>query len=83
LSGPRSRLLAVDEREVRRQLADAHFLIPIQREYTDDARVRFAGAELQGKSPLELLALYFERQSTVSAERREQLLARARALMTE
>ena len=83
LSGPRSRLLAVDEREVRRQLADAHFLIPIQREYTDDARVRFAGAELQGKSPLELLALYFERQSTVTAERREQLLARARALMTE
>jgi exonuclease SbcD len=83
LSGPRSRLLAVDEREVRRQLADAHFLIPIQREYTDDARVRFAGAELQGKSPLELLALYFERQSAVTAERREQLLARARALMTE
>jgi len=83
LSGPRSRLLAIDEREVRRQLADAHFLTPIQREYTDDARVRFAGAELQGRTPLELLALYFERQNSITAERREQLLARARALMAE
>lgn len=83
LSGPRSRVQAIDEREVRRQLAGAHFLTPIQREYTDEIRQRVAGAELQGKTPLELLALYFERQSTVSAERREQLLARARALMTE
>jgi exonuclease SbcD len=82
LSGPRARLQAIDEREVRRQLASAHFLIPIQREYTDEARVRFAGAELQGKSPLELVALYFERQN-VAAERREQLLARALALMAE
>lgn len=83
LSGPRSRIQAVDEREVRRQLAEAHFLVPIQREYTDETRQRFAGAELQGKSPLELLALYFERQTGISAERREQLLARARDLMTE
>ncbi len=83
LSGPRSRIQAVDEREVRRQLAEAHFLVPIQREYTDETRQRFAGAELQGKSPLELLSLYFERQTGVSAERREQLLARARDLMTE
>ena len=83
LSGPRSRLLAIDEREVRRQLADAHFVTPIQREFTDDARIRFAGADLQGKTPIDLLGLYFERQSTVSPERREQLLARARALMTE
>ena len=49
----------------------------------DEIRQRFAGAELQGKSPLELLSLYFERQAGVSAERREQLLARAQALMTE
>ncbi|HZO27748.1 MAG TPA: exonuclease SbcCD subunit D [Chloroflexota bacterium] len=83
LSGPRSRVQAIDEREVRRQLAGAHFLTPIQREYTDEIRQRVAGAELQGKTPLELLALYFERQSTVSAERRELLLARARDLMEE
>ena len=83
LVGPRARLLAIDEREIRRQLADAHFLTPIQREYTDEARIRFAGSDIQGKSPLELLGLYFERQSTVTAERREQLLARARALMSE
>ena len=83
LSGPRARIQAIDEREVRRELAGAHFLTPIQREYTDEIRQRFAGAELQGKSPLELLGLYFERQAAVSAERREQLLARARALMSE
>jgi exonuclease SbcD len=83
LVGPRSRLLAIDEREVRRQLAEAHFLTPIQRDFTDEARIRFAGADIQGKTPLELLGIYFERQATVSSERREQLLARARALMAE
>jgi DNA repair protein SbcD/Mre11 len=83
LAGPRARIQALDERELRRQLADAHFIIPIQREYTDEARVRIAGAELQGRSPLELLSLYFERQQSVNTERREQLLARARALMSE
>jgi exonuclease SbcD len=83
LEGPRSRLQAVDEREVRKHLADAHYLIPIQREYTDDARVRLLGSELQGRSPIELLSLYFERQGNVTPERLEQLLARARALMSE
>ena len=83
LAGPRSRLQALDERELRRQLADAHFVIPIQREFTDEARVRIAGADLQGRTPLELLSLYFERQQSVNTERREQLLARARALMSE
>ena len=58
-------------------------MTPIQREYTDEIRQRFAGAELQGKSPLELLGIYFERQVGVSAERRELLLARARELMGE
>jgi exonuclease SbcD len=82
LSGPRARIQAIDEREVRRQLASAHFLTPIQREYTDEARIRLAGADLQGRTPLEMVALYFERQN-VAAERREQLLARARALMGE
>ena len=82
LSGPRARLQAIDEREVRRELASAHFLTPIQRDYTDEARARVLGSELQGKSPLDLVALYFERQN-VGAERRDQLLARARALMTE
>jgi len=82
LSGPRARLQTIDEREVRRQLASAHFLTPIQRDYTDEARVRLAGADLQGRTPLEMVALYFERQN-VATERREQLLARARALMGE
>jgi exonuclease SbcD len=82
LSGPRARIQAIDEREVRRQLASAHYLIPIQREFTDEARVRLAGADLQGRTPLELVALYFERQN-VAAERREQLLARARGLMAD
>jgi len=82
LSGPRARIQAIDEREVRNELAKAHFLTPIQREYTDEARIRLAGADLQGKTPLEMVSLYFERQN-VAAERREQLLARARALMSE
>ena len=83
LKGPRARLQAIDEREVHRHLASAHYLTPIQREYTDDPRTRLLGAELQGRSPLELLGLYFERQSSISPERRELLLARARALMSE
>jgi DNA repair protein SbcD/Mre11 len=82
LSGPRSRIQAIDEREVRRQLAGAHFLTPIQREYTDQVRQRFLGADLQGKTPIDLLALYFERQN-VADERRQQLLARASDLMAE
>jgi DNA repair protein SbcD/Mre11 len=82
LSGPRSRIQTIDEREVRRQLASAHFLTAIQREYTDEIRQRFLGADLQGKAPIDLLALYFERQN-VADERRQQLLARARDLMAE
>jgi DNA repair protein SbcD/Mre11 len=82
LSGPRSRIQTIDEREVRRQLAGAHFLTPIQREYTDQIRQRFLGADLQGKTPIDLLAIYFERQN-VADERRQQLLARARDLMAE
>src|SRR4051812_19758060 len=82
LSGPRARIQAIDEREVRHELEAAHFLTPIQREYTDEARVRLAGQDIQGKTPLEMVSLYFERQN-VAAERREQLLARARGLMAE
>jgi exonuclease SbcD len=80
LAGPRARLHAIDEREIRRQLAGAHVVTPIQREYTDEARVRVAGADLQGRTPIELLGLYFERQN-VAPERREQLLGRASLLM--
>ncbi|MCC6177111.1 MAG: exonuclease SbcCD subunit D [Chloroflexi bacterium] len=83
LVGPRSRLQAIDEREVRKHLTGAEYVTPIQRELTDEARVRLLGADLTGKSPLELLGLYFERQQTVSPERREQLLAYARGLLTE
>jgi exonuclease SbcD len=83
LAGTRAQLGAIDERELRRHLADAHFVIPIQREFTDEVRQRFAGADVQGRTPLELLSLYFERQSTtINTDRREQLLARARALMS-
>ena len=82
LRGPRARLQAVDEREVRRQLADAHFLTPIQREYTDEARIRIAGADVRGRTPLEMVSLYFEQQN-VPADRRDLLLARARTLMDE
>ena len=43
----------------------------------------FCRTDIFDVETIERLALYFERQSTVSAERREELLARARALMSD
>ncbi len=82
LVGPRARLQQVDEREVRTQLREAEYLAPIQRELTDEARVRLAGQDVAGRSPLDLLGLYFQ-QKQVPDDRREQLVALARTLMAE
>lgn len=80
--GTRAGLQAVNEHEVRAHLREVSFLTPFQREYTDEARATGLGADLQGRTPLDILDLYFERKS-VAPERRQQLLARARDLMTD
>lgn len=82
LVGSRARLQQIDEREIRTQLRDADFLAPIQRELTDEARVRLAGQDIAGRTPLDLLGLYFQ-QKQVPEDRREQLVALARNLITE
>ena len=80
--GPRARLQAVNENEVRAHLREAYFLTPFQREYTDEVRVPLLGGDLQGRTPLDLLGVYFE-QKAIPPERRAQLLAHARALMDQ
>ncbi|HYU17344.1 MAG TPA: exonuclease SbcCD subunit D [Chloroflexota bacterium] len=82
LVGPRAKVEAVNEKEVRAQLREAYYLLPFQREYTDKQRPVSLGEDLQGRTPLDILDLYFERRS-VKPERRQQLLACARELMAD
>ncbi|MFN8525377.1 MAG: exonuclease SbcCD subunit D [Chloroflexota bacterium] len=82
LVGPRSRLQTVDEREVRRALAEAEFVVPFQREYTDTARVPLLGNTVEGRTPLQLLETFLERKGELPADRRAALLAKANELMT-
>jgi exonuclease SbcD len=72
----------MDEAEIRGQLREAHYLLPIQKELTDSARERAGGRDLQGKGPLELLELYLEGQNT-ALDRRQALAALARGLLDE
>lgn len=78
--GTRAKLQAVNEREIRTHLSEAYYLTPLQRHYTDEVRVLMAGEDLQGRTPLDILDIYFERKS-VKPERRQQLLAAARDLI--
>ena len=78
--GTRAGLQAVNEKEVRAHLREASFLTPFQRQYTDEVRVKLVGDDLQGRSPLDILDVYFEKKS-ITPERRQLLLARARDLM--
>jgi hypothetical protein len=43
--------------------------------------VPLAGGDLRGRTPLDILDLYFQQRKSISPERRVQLLARARDLM--
>jgi exonuclease SbcD len=72
----------LDEREIRDQLREAHFLLPFQIDYLDADRQRLSGEELQGKTPLELLDLYWEGKG-VATERRATLARYARQFMEE
>jgi exonuclease SbcD len=79
--GTRARLRSVNDQEVRAQLREAYYLTPFQREHTDEERVPLAGGDLRGRTPLDILDLYFQQRKSISPERRVQLLARARDLM--
>jgi exonuclease SbcD len=72
----------MDEAEIRGQLREAHYLLPIQKELTDTVRERAGGRDLQGKGPLELLELYLEGQNT-APDRRKALTDLARGLLDE
>jgi exonuclease SbcD len=80
MAGTRAAIQAINERELRTHLREAFYVTPFQRQYTDDARVLLRGEDFQGRTPLDILDLYFERNN-VRPERRELLLARARSLM--
>jgi exonuclease SbcD len=70
----------LDENEIRSQLKEAYFLLPLQKEFLDHERERATGRDFQGKTPLELLQIYFEGKD-IAGDRRETLLQRASALM--
>ena len=79
--GPRAKLQQVNDSQVRAHLREAYYLTPVQREYTDEARTPIMGSDLQGRTPLDILDLYFQQRKTITDERRQDLLARARTLM--
>jgi exonuclease SbcD len=70
--------------DIRKQLAGAYFVAPIERNTGQRPRSRWgaAAAAIQRASPLEALALYLEHQK-VDAGRRETLLRYARSLMSD
>lgn len=72
----------LNEDEIRGQLKEAYYLLPFQKEFTDQARERAIGRDFQGKTPLELLQIYLEGKD-VPADRRETLLRHARELLQE
>jgi exonuclease SbcD len=78
----RAAALQLDQDEIRSQLREAFYLLPIQIELLDGERERAIGRDFQGKTPLELLQVYLE-EKNVPADRRENLAAFARTLMDE
>lgn len=70
----------LDEAELRKQLEEAHYLLPIQKELTDVVRQRAIGRDLQGKTPLELLEIYLDGRDT-PPDRRAALAGLARELI--
>ena len=73
----------LDENEIRAQLKDAFYLLPIQRELLDPERERAIGRDFQGKTPEELLRIYFEGRKDIPSDRLDTLLQFARGLMEE
>lgn len=82
IKGPRAALGQLDDDQLRGQLKEAFFLLPFQKESTDEDRQRATGRDFQGKTPLELLQIYLEGKDE-PADRREVLLRYGRELMEE
>ncbi|MBI4328995.1 MAG: exonuclease subunit SbcD [Chloroflexi bacterium] len=70
------------ESEVRKALAEAHYVAALAVEVERDARTRLGrGLRVEGLGPLEALDLYFDARQT-SPQRREVLLRYARQLLS-
>jgi DNA repair protein SbcD/Mre11 len=82
IKGTRAALGQLDDDQLRGQLREAFYLLPFQKEATDEDRLRATGRDLRGKTPLELLETYLEGKDE-PPERRETLLQYARQLMEE
>ena len=82
IKGPRAALGQLDDDQLRGQLKEAFFLLPFQKESTDEDRQRATGRDFQGKTPLELLQTYLDGKDE-PADRREVLLRYGRELMEE
>jgi exonuclease SbcD len=82
IKGPRAALGQLDDDQLRGQLREAFYLLPFQKEATDEVRQRATGRDFQGKTPLELLQTYLEGKDE-PPERREVLLRYGRELMEE
>jgi DNA repair protein SbcD/Mre11 len=78
----RAAALQLDQDEIRGQLREAFYLLPIQIEFLDADRERAIGRDFQGKTPLDLLQVYLE-EKNVPADRRDSLAVYARALIDE
>jgi exonuclease SbcD len=72
----------LNEDELRGQLREAFYLLPIQKELLDQVRERATSRDFQGKTPLELLAIYLEGKE-VPTDLRESLSKYASELMDE
>jgi exonuclease SbcD len=79
----RAAAVQLNEDEIRGQLKDAFYLLPIQKELLDQVRERAVGKDFQGKAPLELLQLYLESKRDLASDRRETLTEYARGLLEE
>ena len=82
IKGSRAALGQLDDDQLRGQLKEAFYLLPFQKESTDEDRQRATGRDFQGKTPLELLQIYLEGKDE-PADRREVLLRYGRELMEE
>lgn len=83
IKSTRAAATRIDENEIRGQLKDAFYLLPIQRDLVDPERERAIGRDFQGKDPHELLRIYFEARKDIPPDRLDTLLQYARALMEE
>jgi exonuclease SbcD len=81
LRGARIQHEQVDERAIRTALREAHNIAGLARDYTDATTARLTQTSVQGRTPLELLELYFDRRG-ILPDRRAELLPLAQELLS-